>query len=74
MTRFIEKVIKDKNLFYQRLVKNTDFTNDDKNLERFSSLQNNLTNTIETTKQNISQKLPKNHLSLILAQKPIGLS
>ena len=59
MTRFIEKAIKDKNLFYQRLVKNTDFTNNHKNLERFSSLQNNLTNTIETTKQQCFAKIAK---------------
>ena len=49
MTRLIKKTIKDKNLFYQRFVKNTDFANNDINLERFRSLQNSLTNTIETT-------------------------
>ena len=45
---FLKKVIKDKNLFYQHLVKNKDFTNNDNNLEKFRSYQNNLTNTIET--------------------------
>ena len=50
MTRFIKKAIRDKNLLYQRFVKNTDFTNNDSNLERFRSLQNNLNNTTETTK------------------------
>ena len=51
MTRLIKKEIKGKNLFYQRFVKNKDFTNNDSNLERFHSLQNNFFNTIETTKQ-----------------------
>ena len=50
MIRLIKKAIKDKNLFYQRFVKNTDFTNNDSNLERFRSLQNNLAITIETAK------------------------
>ena len=50
MTRLIKKTIKDKNLFYQHFVKNTDSINNNSNLERFHSLQNNLTNTIETTK------------------------
>ena len=50
MIRLIKKAIKDKNLFYQRFVKNTDFTNNDSNLERFCSLQNNLAITIETAK------------------------
>ena len=36
MTRLIIKAIKDKNLFYQLSVKNTDFTNYDSNLETFS--------------------------------------
>ena len=45
---FLKKVIKDKNLFYQHLVKNKDFTNNDNNLEKLRSYQNNLTNTIET--------------------------
>ena len=74
MTRLIKKTIKDKNVFHQRFVKNTDFTNNDSNLKRFCLLQNNLTITIDTAKQQISQKLPKNYLTLILAQKPIGLS
>ena len=51
MTRLIKKAIKGKNLFYQRFVKNKDFTNNDSNLERFHSLQNNFFNTIETTNQ-----------------------
>ena len=67
MTRLIKKVIKDKNLLYQSFVKNTDFTNNDINLERFRSLQNNLSNTIETTKQqyfvNIAKKLSDNNMS-----------
>ena len=50
MTTLIKKAIKDKNLFYQRFVKNRDFTNSDSNLERFCSLQNDLTITIETVK------------------------
>ena len=36
MTRLIIKAIKNKNLFYQLSVKNTDFTNHDSNLETFS--------------------------------------
>ena len=73
MTRIIKKAIKDKNLFHQCFVKNTDFTNNHSNLERFHSLQNNLTNTIETTKQQCFAKIAKK-LTLILAQKPIGQS
>ena len=74
MTRLIKNAIKAKYLFYQRFVKYTDFTNNDSNHERFRSFQNNLTITIETASNNIWQKLPKNYLTLILAQKPIGLS
>ena len=59
MTTLIKKAIKDKNLFYQRFVKNTDFTNNDSNLERFCSLQNNLTNTIETATQQYFAKFAK---------------
>ena len=59
MTRLIKKAVKDKNLFYQHFVKNTDFTNNDINLERLRSLQNNLTNTIETTKQQYFAKIAK---------------
>ena len=51
MTRLIKKVINGKNLFYQRFVKNKDFTNNDSNLERFRSLQNNFISTTETAKQ-----------------------
>ena len=50
---------KDKNLFYQCFVKNTDFTNNDSNLERFHSLENNLTNTSETTKQYLIKNAKK---------------
>ena len=50
MTRLIKKAIKDKNLFYQHFVKNRDFTNSDSNLERFCSLQNDLTITIKTVR------------------------
>ena len=67
MTRLIKKTIKDKNVFHQRFVKNTDFTNNGSNLKRFCLLQNNLTITIDTAKQQY-------YLTLILAQKPIGLS
>ena len=67
MTRLIKKAIKDKNPFYQRLVKNIDFTNNDSNLERFCSLQNNLTITIEIAKQqyfaNIAKKLSDPNIS-----------
>ena len=59
MTRLIKKAINYKNLFYQRFVKNKDFTNNDCNLERLHSLQNNLTNTIETTKQQYFAKIAK---------------
>ena len=38
MTRSIKKAIKDKNLFYQCFVKNTDFTNNGSNLESFCLL------------------------------------
>ena len=51
MTKLSKKAIKDKNLFYQRFVKNANFTNNDSNLERFCSLQNNLTITTKTAKQ-----------------------
>ena len=46
-----KKGIKDKNLFYQRFVKNTDLERFKYKLERFCSLQNNLTITNETAKQ-----------------------
>ena len=52
-----------------RLVKSKDFKNNNSNLERLRSLQNNWINTIEA--HNISQQLPKNYLTLILAN---GLS
>ena len=74
MIRLFKKAIRDKNLFYQCFVKNTYFANNDSNLERFCSLQNNLTITIETAKQQFLQKLPNNYLTLILAQKHISLS
>ena len=60
MARLIKKAIKDKNLFYQRFVKNTDFTNNSSNLERFCLLQNNLTITVETAKQQYFAKIAKN--------------
>ena len=59
MIKLIKKAIKNKNLFYQRFVKNADFTNDEINLERFRSLQNNLNNAIETTKQQYFAKIAK---------------
>ena len=59
MTRIIKKAIKDKNLFHQRFVKNTDFTNNDSDLERFRSLQNYLTITTETAKQQYFAKIAK---------------
>ena len=59
MTRLTKKPIKDKNLFYQRVVKSKDFTNNDRNLEIFRSLQNNLTNIIKTTKQQYFAKIAK---------------
>ena len=40
-------------------MKNTDFTNDDSNLERFFSLQKSLTNTIETAKRQYFAKIAK---------------
>ena len=57
--QLIKKAIKDKNLFYQGLVKNTDFANNDSNLVRFCSPQNNLTITIETAKQQNFAKITK---------------
>ena len=59
MTRLIKNAIKDKNLFYQRFVKNADFANNDNNLKRFCSLQNNLTITVETAKQQHFAKIAK---------------
>ena len=59
MTRLIKKAIKDKNLFYQRFVKNADFTNNNSNLERFCSFQNNLTIAVETAKQQYFAKISK---------------
>ena len=59
MTRLIKKAIKDKNLFYQRFVENTDFTNNNSNLERFCSFQNNLTIVVETVKQQYFAKIAK---------------
>ena len=59
MTRLIKKAIKDKNLFYQRFVENTDFTNNNSNVERFCSFQNNLTIAVETAKQQYFAKIAK---------------
>ena len=59
MTRLIKKAIKDKNLFYQRFVENTDFTNNNSNLERFCLFQNNLTIAVETVKQQYFAKIAK---------------
>ena len=56
MTRLIKEAIKNKDIFYQRFVKNKGFTN---NLDRFRSLQNNLKNTIKTTKQQCFAKISK---------------
>ena len=53
------KAIQDKNLFHQHFSKNKDFRKNDSILERFLSLQINLTNTIETTKQQNFAKLAK---------------
>ena len=62
MTRLNKKTINDKNLSYQRFVKDKGFTNNDSNLERLRSFQYNMANTIETTKQHFS----KQHFSLFL--------
>ena len=51
MTKLIKKAINDKNLFYHHFAKNKYFTNNNSNLERLRSLQNNLTNITETIKQ-----------------------
>ena len=59
MTRLIKKAINDKNLFYQRFVKNKDFTINDSNLERLRLLHYNLTSTAETTKQQYFAKIAK---------------
>ena len=56
MTRLIKKAIKNKDIFYQRFVKNKGFKN---NLERFRSLQNNLKNTINAIKQQCFAKIFK---------------
>ena len=55
-TRLIKKAIKDKNIFYQRFVKNVDLTNNNSNLEGFCSLQNNVTITIKTAKTKVFRK------------------
>ena len=57
MTRLIIEVTKNKNQFHQRFLKYKDFTNHESNLEWFRSFQNNLTNTIETTKQQYFAKM-----------------
>ena len=59
MTRLIKKAINGRNLFYQRFAKNKDFAVNDSDLERLRSLQNNLINTIETTKQQYFAKITK---------------
>ena len=56
MTRNNKKAIKNKDIFYQRFVKNKGFKN---NLERFRSLQNNLKNTINAIKQQCFTKIFK---------------
>lgn len=50
-----------------RFVKNKDFTNN--GLERLHSLRNNLTNTVQATKQQYSAKIAEN-----FAKNPTGLS
>ena len=59
-------MINSKNLFHERFGKNKDFTNNDNNLKRLRSLQNNLFNRNETS--NILQKFLKNYLTVILAR------
>ena len=58
MTSLIKKDINEKKI-YKHFVKNKDFTNNDSNLERLHlhSLQNNLNNIIETTKQKYFAKI-----------------
>ena len=60
------EVINGKNLFHKRFGKNKAFTNNDNNLKRLRSLQNNLSNRNETS--NILQKFLKNYLTVILAR------
>ena len=62
MTRLIKEAINDKNLSYQRFVKNKELR-----LKRLRSLRINLNNTIETTKEqyfaNIANKLSNPNIS-----------
>ena len=60
-------------MLFKSFVKNKDVTNNDGSLERLLSLQNNLSK-LKLQNNNILQKLPRNYLTLILAQKPTGLS
>ena len=51
ITSRIKKTINDKNLAFKRLVKKKGSANNNSYLEKFSSLQKNLTSLIETSKQ-----------------------
>ena len=53
----IKKSIIDKNLAFKRFVMNKGFVNNNNYLEKFSSLQKNLSGLIETSKQECASKI-----------------
>ena len=57
MTRFIKKAINGNNLLHKCFVKNRGFGNNNSGLESLRLLQNNLSNIIETTKQQYFAKI-----------------
>ena len=59
MTSRIKKTINDKNLAFKRFVKNKGSVNNSSYLEKFSSLQKNLSSSIETSKQEYFSKIAK---------------
>ena len=56
MTSYVKKVSNNKNLFSKLFAKNKDITNSERNLEKLRSLQNNLSNVNETSKQKFFAK------------------
>ena len=73
ITSHIKRISNDKNLAFKRFVNKKGFVNNSRNVERLSSLQNNLSNLNETSKQEYLLKIAKRYLTLVTVQKHVGL-
>ena len=73
ITSHIKRTSNDKNLAFKRFVNKKGFVNNSRNVERLSSLQNNMSNLNETSKQEYLSKITKRYLILVSVQKHIGL-